>query len=190
MLSRVADSIALPAKTRSPGAGKGHGKLEHEVTGLFDQYREPLLRYLWSSGLPVSDGEEILQDVFLSLFRHLAGGKSLDNTRGWLFRVARNLALKRRYRLRRESFAAADSDLTVDPAPDPEVCAAHSQAQRRLMSVVDALPEQDRQCLFLRADGLRYREIAEVLDMSLGAVSLSLSRSLARIGRSTERSGL
>jgi RNA polymerase sigma-70 factor (ECF subfamily) len=49
------------------------------------------------------------------------------------------------------------------------------------------LPEQDRRCLSLRAEGLRYREIAEVLDMSLGAVSIALTRSLARIARSAER---
>jgi len=49
------------------------------------------------------------------------------------------------------------------------------------------LPEQSRRCLFLRAEGLRYREIAQVLDMSLGAVSLSLARSLARIARAVER---
>lgn len=41
--------------------------------------------------------------------------------------------------------------------------------------------------LHLRAEGPRYREIAEVLDMSLGSVSLYLERSLARIARAAER---
>ena len=57
----------------------------------------------------------------------------------------------------------------------------------RLLAVVDALPELDRRCLVLRAEGLRYREIAGILDMSLGAVSISLARSLARIARSAGR---
>ncbi len=57
----------------------------------------------------------------------------------------------------------------------------------RLLAVVDALPQQDRRCLYLRAEGLPYREIAGILDISLGAVSLSLARSLARIGRAAER---
>jgi len=46
-----------------------------------------------------------------------------------------------------------------------------------------ALQEQDRCCLHLRAEGLRYREIGRVLGMSVGAVSLSLQRSLARLSR-------
>jgi RNA polymerase sigma-70 factor, ECF subfamily len=190
----LADLIVLPARAAPAADPSNHrGKLEHEVAALFDQFRDPLLRYLWSCGLTFPDGEEVLQDVFLSLFRHLDSGKSLDNVRGWLFRVAHNLALRRRYRRRRDaeaSVAADVSDLAVDPAPNPEDRVAKSQTRRRLLSVVEALPEQDRQCLFLRADGLRYREIAEILDMSLGAVSLSLARSIARIARSAESSGL
>jgi DNA-directed RNA polymerase specialized sigma24 family protein len=50
-----------------------------------------------------------------------------------------------------------------------------------------AIPEQNRWCLYLRAEGLRYREIAEVLDMSFGSVSLCLERSLARTARAAER---
>ncbi len=58
-----------------------------------------------------------------------------------------------------------------------------AQRQQRLRAVVRALPEQDRYCIHLRAEGLRYREIAEVLGMSLGGVASSLGRSLARLGR-------
>jgi RNA polymerase sigma-70 factor (ECF subfamily) len=52
---------------------------------------------------------------------------------------------------------------------------------------VGALEERDRQWLFLRAEGLRYREIAKVLDISLGAVALYLERSLARLTRAVEK---
>jgi DNA-directed RNA polymerase specialized sigma24 family protein len=44
------------------------------------------------------------------------------------------------------------------------------------LEATEALPEQDSRCLSLRAEGLRYSEIAGVLDMSLGAVSMSLAR--------------
>ena len=54
------------------------------------------MRYALSFGLPPHDAEEVIQEVFLSLFRHLRMGRSRRNLRGWLFRVAHNLALKRR----------------------------------------------------------------------------------------------
>jgi Sigma-70, region 4 len=74
-------------------------------------------------------------------------------------------------------------DSLIDPAPNPEDQLATDQTKRRLMAILQALPEQNRSCLYLRAEGLRYREIAEVLNMSLGSVSLCLERSLARIAR-------
>lgn len=168
----------------------GGSPLEEEVVGLFERYRAPLLRYLASCGLAVADGEEVVQEVFLALFRHLQDGKPRENLPGWLFRVAHNQALKRRLRVRQDFGLRAEGstgELAVDRGPSPEEQVSLTQTQERLLSVVAALPEQDRRCLSLRAEGLRYRQIAEILGMSLGAVSNSLARSLARIARSAER---
>jgi RNA polymerase sigma-70 factor (ECF subfamily) len=160
--------------------------LEEEVVRLFDQLRDPTLRYVLSVGLSLQDGEEVIQEVFLSLFQHLRRGKSRQNLRGWVFRVAHNLALKRRSAHDRALWLLADVDTAprpVDRDRNPEEALAAKQRQKRLLAVVRALPGQDRCCLYLRAEGLRYREIAEVLGMSLGAVSVSLTRSLGRLAR-------
>lgn len=165
-------------------------RLDHVVVELFDRFRDPLLRYLWHFGLSLPDGEEVIQEVFLSLYRHLKSGKSRANLPGWVFRVAHNLALKHRSRSRREMVVDAQSlanDLAVDPGPNPEGAVLARSYRARVLAVVEALPELDRRCLSLRAEGLRYREIAEALNISLGAVSMSVARSLARIARAAER---
>jgi RNA polymerase sigma-70 factor (ECF subfamily) len=165
--------------------------VEEKVIGLFDELRIPLLRYLAGFPLTLQDSEDVIQEVFLALFQHLRGGKSPQNVRGWLFGAAHNLALKRYHRSRKDAenvgpFLSMEERL-ADPAPNPEDQFAFNQTRKRLMSVVRALPEQNRWCLYLRAEGLRYREIAEVLDISLGSVSLYLERSLAHIARAAER---
>src|SRR5580704_376389 len=86
-------------------------EIEREVMDLFDQFRDPLLRYALSFGIPVHDAEEVVQDVFLSLFRHLQLRSSRKNLRGWLFRVDHNLALKQLYANQR-SRAKTTSDWT------------------------------------------------------------------------------
>jgi RNA polymerase sigma-70 factor (ECF subfamily) len=192
MSSHLTGSTALTGLRAATAAEPdcSHDGPGDEVVALFDRFREPLLRYLSTFGLALPDGEEIIQEVFLALFQHLHRGKSRGNLRGWLFRVAHNLALKRRYQTRRVMEARAGAgteDLAIDLGPSPEDQMVNSQTQQRLQAVVQALPEQDRRCLSLRAEGLRYREIARILDMSLGAVSISLARSLARIARSAER---
>jgi RNA polymerase sigma-70 factor (ECF subfamily) len=168
-----------------------HSELEDEIIHLFDEFRSRLLRYALSFGLSVHDGEEIIQDVFLSLYRHLQLGRSRKNLRGWLFRVVHNLALKQRlaaHRVRETLYSEGSlMEKQVDLAPNPEEQLAAAQRHDRLRAVLQALPERDQSCLHLRAEGLRYREIADVLGMSLGAVSISLTRSLARLERAGER---
>jgi len=160
--------------------------LENDVTALFDDLRGPLLRYLSSFSLSIQDAEEVTQEVFLSLFLHLRDGKPRSNIRAWIFRVAHNLGLKRRQTNHRIFRVVANADeypveLLVDVAPDPEQQITSMQRRQRLLAIVNALPDQDRQCLYLRAEGLKYREIAQVLGISLGGVALALARSLARL---------
>ena len=179
-----ADALSLPilidAATGSHPAG-----VEEEVMALFEQHRRGLLRYLLSCRLSVPDAEEIVQEAFLALFEHLRKGKPRDNLHGWIFKVAHNLALKRRIRARRQS--PAELEPQTDSAPGPEERLADLQRQDRLLAVVKALPEMDQRCLTLRAEGLRYREIAEVLGISLGAVANSLEKSLSRLARVEEK---
>jgi RNA polymerase sigma-70 factor, ECF subfamily len=171
------------------GARENLGKqpLEEEITELFEQWRGALVRYLSTFGLSQHDCEEIVQEVFLSLFSHLRKDKARTNLRGWLFRVAHNLALKHRNAERKAVGIATDFDNLPHPALNPEEKLASNQRQRQLSSILRALPEQDRRCLYLRAEGLRYREIAEVVEMSLGSVAVSLARSLARFQRADQR---
>jgi RNA polymerase sigma-70 factor (ECF subfamily) len=166
--------------------------LEDEVVALFDQLQGKLLRYLLSLGLAAPDGEEIIQEVFLALFKHLRLGKPRQNLRAWTFQVAHNLALKNRNMILRSRQNVLEFDRTsdnalVDRAPNPEDQLALNWRRVKLLSVWQALPERGRLCLALRAEGLTYREIAKVLDISLGAVSLSLARSIARFVRANER---
>lgn len=175
------------ARTAEPAVDSACSEAESEVIRLFDEHRSRLLRYVLSIGLTMHDGEEIVQDVFLALFRHLQLGRPRDNLRGWIFRVAHNLALKERHAGQSRLDGAELDDVVaaryVDPAASPEQQFAFSQRQQHLVTVLRALPARDQYCLHLRAEGLRYREIAEVLEMSLGAVSISLTRSIARLER-------
>ena len=163
---------------------------EREVLNLFDDYQRPLLRYVASFGLSVHEAEDVVQEVFLCLFRHLLLGRSSRNLPGWLFQVAHNIALKQRRR-RRHWWSLLTDDSTaddrVDPAANPEDRLSETEAQRRLQRVLRALPQRDRQCVLLRAEGLKYRDIAAVLGVSLGAVAKSMARAVERFRSVDER---
>jgi len=178
-------ALALPRSLERQDAGS---EAERAVTQLFGALRDPVLRYVTALGLRSEEAEEIVQETFIALLRHLRLGRPQTNLRGWIFRVAHNLALKRRQRsgrapLRSLEGLALEGEARPDPAPNPEEQLAGGQRRRRLLAVVRALPERDRGCLFMRAEGLGYREIAAALGISLGAVCLSVKRSLDRLAR-------
>ncbi|ADV83759.1 RNA polymerase sigma factor [Terriglobus saanensis] len=162
--------------------------LQEEVLDLFDLMRTRLLGYALSFGISLQDGEDIVQETFLALFRHLLQERPRQNLQGWLFRVVHNLALKRR---QKNAASALPFDFpeieNSDFGLNPEELVLFNERHRRLQSALDALPQVDQSCLRLRAEGLRYREISKILGISLGSVSASLTRSLARLERVERR---
>lgn len=163
--------------------------IEQQVLALFDTTAPSLLRYVQTFGLSADETEDVVQEAFLSLFYHLKIGRPRTNLRGWLFKVSHNLALKQRRR-RRQRGGLDDVEQIerhVDPLPDPEVRLTLVERARRLRSVYRALSMRDRQCLFLRAEGLRYRDIAAALGMSLGGVAKSIARSMTRLVNADRR---
>lgn len=187
-LSFFTDSVLSWPLSRPVDTESRVSSPEIEVGELFEELRDRLLRYLLALGLSPHDGEEIVQESFLLLFQHLQRGKPRENLRGWVFRVARNLALKQRaanqLRLRQTvEFDEALPELPWNRSLNPEEELQSGLRQARLLAVVRALPEQDQSCLCMRAEGLRYREIAEALGISLGSVAGSLARSLAKLSR-------
>lgn len=159
--------------------------IEASVLALFDRSAASLLRYVGSFGLNAEETEDVVQDTFLALFRHLYLGRDRTNLTGWLFQVAHNLALKRRQQAIRHyrnlSAGAPSPDHRLDPAPDPEERFLRDERRRRLRAVFDALPDRERRCLFLRGEGLTYREIAKALRVSLGSVSKAVARAVTRL---------
>jgi RNA polymerase sigma-70 factor (ECF subfamily) len=157
-----------------------------EVLVLFDEHAAGLHRYVRSFGLGPDAARDIVQETFLSLFQHICRDRPRTNITGWLFRVAHNLALKQRRASARRAESALDEDFLdqlFEPGANPEERVAHEQRRQRLRSVLLALPERDRRCLYLRAEGLAYRDIAKALGISLGSVAKSLDRALRRLTR-------
>lgn len=164
-------------------------RIQRDVLSLFDECSGGLHRYVVAFGLAPASAEDVVQETFLALFRHLVLGRRQDHLRGWIYCVARNLALKQRRRTSRWAHGDATRLLATrsDDGPGPEERMVERQRREQLRAVARALPERDRRCLYLRAEGLNYREIARALNVSLGSVSKSLTRAFARLAHSERR---
>jgi len=145
---------------------------------LFDELHAGLLRYLSSLVRNSAEAEDLLQEAFLRLFRELHSGADIRDPRAWLFSVGHRLALDS-FR-QREPEAAAAAEIS-DLRPDPETAVLVSERDRWLANAVSALSPQQRQCLSLRAEGLRYREIASLLGVQISTVRTMIVRAVTRL---------
>ena len=153
-----------------------------EVTVLYREIRKPLLRYLVCLGLTSDEAQDVVQDAFLSLQRHLALGGDQENIRGWVFRVAHNLARNRQTSYHRRFGETLDGGKDF-PAEDatPEQVLLEKEKLWRFAAAIQLLTKSERECLLLRAGGLRYREIGEVLGIATSTVGDTVERAMRKL---------
>jgi RNA polymerase sigma-70 factor (ECF subfamily) len=161
-------------------------KLERHVAELYDTLRVPVFRYLVSLGVAAGEADEILQETFLRAYRHLQGAKTDPNLRGWVFRVAHNLAVNH-HKKQRWSLGLIDVETysasfpIADPSPNAEEILLRKERLRRIGCALRSLTTQEMQCIQLRAEGFRYREIAEIVGIGISTVADSLRRALTKL---------
>ena len=163
-------------------AEQTHANLQDEVAQLFEQMREGVFRYVMSLGLHPPQAQEATQEVFLRLYTALKRSEPIQNRRAWVVRVAHNLAL----RLRAQQSSNVPFDPQVEaklatPELNPEQNLLERERMVRFHHAMENLSEQQRRCLHLRLEGLRYPEIAAVLGISASAVGEFLRRAIARL---------
>jgi RNA polymerase sigma-70 factor (ECF subfamily) len=161
-------------------------KIEEQIIELFDKLRSSVYRYLICVHHPPEEADEVIQETFLKLYVHLNRGARIENARGWVFRVAHNLGVNR---MKSRKFMAPMTseqwdnvvETRCDPEPGPEEQLLHKERMTRLYSTISTLPPLQQQCLHLRIEGFRYREIGEILDVSVPTVSESLRRAIEKL---------
>src|ERR1044071_2186533 len=156
--------------------------LQNRVAQLFEEARNDVYRYRLTLGLHPPKAQEAVQEVFLRLYATLKKGEKIENPRGWVFRVAHNHGLKVRARqTSEEAFDPALEASLVARTEDPEGGLIERERMLRFHHAVEGLSEQQKRCLFLRMEGLRYPEIGAALGISASAVGEFLRRAMSRL---------
>ncbi len=155
--------------------------LHDRVTRLFEESRDDVYRYLLTLGLHPPRAQEAVQEVFLLLYVTLKKGEDIENPRGWVFRVAHNHGLKVRARQAAEEAFDPELEARLSAPENPERTLLERERAIRFHRAVASLSEQQRRCLFLRLEGLRYPEIGAALGISASTVGEFLRRAVLRL---------
>ena len=159
---------------------------------LYDRYARPVYSLVLRISQQPASAEEIVQDVFLLLWRNAARYRAARGPlEPWLFTMARNraldfLRLKREKQRRREDsydFEMPDSVAT----PNPETLLDSARRAEQVQACMGDLPDVQRRAIELAFfEGMTHSEIAAALAEPLGTVKSWIRNGLIRLRESLE----
>ncbi|MBI4907945.1 MAG: RNA polymerase sigma factor [Acidobacteria bacterium] len=146
---------------------------------IYREAREDVYHYLLTFNLPQEEAQDTTQEAFLRLHAALTSGELIRNPRAWVFRVAHNMAVNTRVREKvRGEFEESE---TADQSASAEQRMLKGEQITKMREGLRSLSEQQRRSLYLRAEGLRYQEIAGIMGVSLSTVAEYVGRAVLRL---------
>jgi RNA polymerase sigma-70 factor (ECF subfamily) len=145
------------------------------------------------------DAADVVQEIFLKVFRNINGFKGESSLKTWIFRIALSEILnrlrwwKRRYR---HATVSLDEDrdgngngyYVSDARPRPDEALEHREQELAIQEALAKLSSDHRSIVILRdIEGFSYGEIADVLGISIGTVKSRLARARADLKRALIR---
>ena len=143
---------------------------------IVEHYQEPIIRYLYRLTGDYEVAQDLAQDTFLQAYKGILKTRSELSFKAWLYRIATNNALQLRRRKRLLSFIpfanSGKSDISTIEAPSD--CVGERIAIKEALLKV---PDEQRACMVLHfVEGLKYREIGEILSVKEDAVRKRVAR--------------
>jgi RNA polymerase sigma-70 factor, ECF subfamily len=154
----------------------------------------PILRYVYRYVHDQETAEEIAQDAFYQIWRHLGSAQPVRELQAYVYTTARNAALKH---LRRQQVERRRLGKRVPPAALAHGPGVPAEGERRLASselaaaiqqAVDALPPRQREVIRMKlAAPVTHREIGAALGIDPDTVSVHFTRAIERLRRTLPR---
>jgi len=165
---------------------RGNADASDVVTELYTKLRSGLVSYVYHLTGSTRDAEDLVQIAFLQLFDRLKDREQIRNVRGWLYRVVHNLAIDEVRQVGRRKSLFERWLPGYEQERDERSAEQALIAREEMDRVLSMLNEREQRCLMLRAEGLSYQEIADVLDTTAKSVSVYLARGLKKFEANNE----
>jgi RNA polymerase sigma-70 factor (ECF subfamily) len=148
---------------------------------LYQQYSRSMLIYLDRLVWDPAVAEELLQDLFLVVWKDAGRFRGRASVRTWLHRIAHNLAVSWLRKRRPEVWEEFPTMVDNDPTPEAETL--NTVRREQIMAALEQLSPDHRAVVELAFfHQMRYREIAQVMDCPVGTVKSRMSHARRRLG--------
>ncbi len=161
--------------------------VESDYELLIARFQQPVYNLALRLASDPSDSGDIVQDVFLKVFRNIHTFRGQSSLRTWIYRIAVNEAHNRRrwsFRHKHNEVGLEDSrDETTyerelaNDGPSPFDCALNEEKHALIERALSRINPSFREAVVLRdIEDLNYEEIAEILNISMGTVKSRIMR--------------
>ena len=134
------------------------------------------------------DVDDVLQNVYIKIYRGLAGFRGDARLSTWIYQIARNEAINAARRRRPDTQPIEEIAVAAPESSSPEAEYGRQERGQQLEKAMAGLEEDYRVALELRYMGERsYEEIAEVMGLPLGTVKTYIHRGKAQLRRAMAR---
>jgi RNA polymerase sigma-70 factor (ECF subfamily) len=158
---------------------------ETAFTQLYLHFGKKLMLFAVSLVRSRETAEELVEDVFVKLWANRARISDIDNITVYLYVAVKNRSLNALSQKARELVAAPFDflDTAVDEfAADPYDLMITSEMMGRMQEVIETLPPRCKMIFKLvREDGLRYKEVAEILNISVNTIDVQMAIAVKKI---------
>jgi len=162
---------------------------------LVTRYHGPLLNYTNQRLGDRQKAQDIVQETFIRLIRHLKQHGTLEHVRSWLYRVALNMCKDywKSAAYRSEGLAGEEMPDAHDPAPGAEELMERQETSLEIAASLESLPDIQQEIVSLRFfHDLKLQEIADLVGLPLSTVKTHLYNALRKLKKTltVEHSGL
>lgn len=161
-------------------------KAKKDIDDAFRRYYRPLCLYAMHYLHDMALAEDIVQDCFTALWERMTANKDVSNVKAYLYMMVRNHC----YDLLKKE-GQSDGNLLLSDLEDnisDEECEERSLIEARLWTAIDSLPERCREVFLLsKRDGLKYKEIADKLNISTNTVENQISKALKTLKEGSKK---
>ena len=148
-------------------------------------YYKRLYQFAYALVKTREPAEEIVEDVFVRIWQHREEIGSIHNLRVYLYTAIKNSALNYLSQKARQSITEPFDHIHIgmeSPAGTPEQILITAEIQQKIQLAVEALPPRCKMIFKLvREDGLKYKEIASILNISVNTIDAQMAIAVKKI---------
>ena len=153
-----------------------------EFQRVFFEMKDKLYRFSLRIVRSSDQAEDVVQEVMIKLWTKRDSMEGIDNINGWLMVLARNLSIDKIRSKHHSTGSLETAYFVADGEIKPDKQAEQSDLMQQIDAAVQQLPETQRLIFHLRdVEGMTYKEIGEILDLSLENVKVNLFRARQKL---------